>query len=123
MVGRGVHWHPARPVGHPRGRWACRLVGPAAGGSPPPPASIARPPATHTAPTRGERPMSEGTTKPPRVRHELADETADQPPAAAVRAGRKAILPRLARAPEFGAAVAAVLLYAFFALAAGSNGF
>jgi simple sugar transport system permease protein len=32
-------------------------------------------------------------------------------------------LRRLAQAPEFGAAVAAVLLYTFFALDAGSNGF
>jgi simple sugar transport system permease protein len=67
--------------------------------------------------------MSERPTEPPRVRPELADEMKDQPPAAAVRAGRKTTWARLARAPESGAAVAAVLLYAFFALAAGSNGF
>lgn len=57
------------------------------------------------------------------MRPEFADEMKDQPPAAAVRAGRKDILPRLAQAPEFGAAAAAVILYAFFALDAGSNGF
>jgi simple sugar transport system permease protein len=57
------------------------------------------------------------------VRPELADEMRGQPPATAVRAARKDMLPRLARAPEFGAAVTAVLLYAFFALDAGSNGF
>lgn len=44
-------------------------------------------------------------------------------PPAAVRARRTDILPRLARAPEFGAAIVAVLLYTFFALYAGGNGF
>jgi simple sugar transport system permease protein len=46
----------------------------------------------------------------------------DQPPPPAVRIGRRTLL-RLARAPEFGPAAAAVLLYAFFALDAGSGGF
>lgn len=53
----------------------------------------------------------------------IPGEMTDQPPTVAVRAGRRAIVPRLARAPAFGVAVAAVLLYAFFAVDAGSDGF